>query len=266
MHEGPTPVAPRPKAVHLIAWIAGCAVGLATYRAFTPPFNEAFRPIGLAYDTGMGTALGTILAGYAVLADRRRRGERADPEPTGHALLAFGLIATAANLIAIAAYYGMARFYFRYSSDGGYPPVFWSIFRMADAPTLLDPIHHAIGWFVGLVATVAFAWCRRRELPRAWLAVFVAFALTSAVLSFGASRALLRLRAGSGTAPLIAWCRVGPHTYAALVSLCAATILIALVDDRRRRRAIDGPHLAGVAAWLMIAAIQISAYVRIIRM
>jgi hypothetical protein len=248
----------RPTIGHLLIWTVGSALGLAAYRWAFPPLNGRVRVFGMIYQMGMGMAVGTFLSGVTILEYRRRRGDPSVMSHPGHWLIWFGLAAAAADGLAIAAYYFAAIRVFHFSSDG-YPPPFWTIFRMASAPTILDPIHQGVGWGLGALAALTTAGLLRKRFGWPWLAVFVAFTVAAATLAVGTIRAEIRCYSGTGTAALIVWGQLAYKIYYWLIPLCVLVVLSALADDFRRRHRGDGPHWAGVVAWLGIAAIQFLA-------
>ena len=81
--------APRLGIVHLLGWMAGCAVVLAIYRGTTdwakidPEYRATLRLWQLAF----GLLYGTALSGLGLLAWRRLRGQSTFPTMPGHWLL-----------------------------------------------------------------------------------------------------------------------------------------------------------------------------------
>jgi hypothetical protein len=249
----------RPTIGHLLIWAVGSAVGFEAYRRAFPPLNARVWLFGMIYQLVMGMAVGTFLTGVVILESRRRRGDPSAMSHPGYWLLWFGLAVVAAGGMAIAAYYFAAIRVFHFPSEGDYPPPFWTIFRMASAPTILDPIHQTVGWGLGAVAALIIAGTLRKRFGWPWLAVFVAFALTAAALAVGTIRAEIICYTGTGTAALLVWGRRAYRIYYWLIPLCVIVLLVALASDFRRRHRRDGPHWAGVLAWLGIAAIQFLA-------
>jgi hypothetical protein len=133
---------------HLLLWVVGCAIVFAERRALMPTNlpTERLRVLLLGSNLLWGIALGTVLAGCALLAYRRWQGDRSYPSRAGHWLL----------LRTLAVY------------------VTWMAFA-----------HLRLSLFVPnslvLMVDLAFLWGLRRRLPRHWVAVFLVSCIAAAI-------------------------------------------------------------------------------------
>lgn len=142
------------------------------------------RMLSGAYNLLMGVALGTLLTGAGAVAYRRGRGDRSYPSLPGHWLLLFGIAAALADGLAIVVYRFLLAAWF---PPDTYLSVYWLAYRLArNGPDLPGMFHQCVGWGLGTVIALMFLWSLRRQLNRAWLAVFFAFFLAAGVLSVGA--------------------------------------------------------------------------------
>jgi hypothetical protein len=251
--QAPSQPEPQLRLGHLLIWIVGCALGFAAYRELlTAPFQPRFRPLVLGYNLGMGTTLGTILAGSGLLAFRRWRGDLSYPSLPGHWLLLFGLAAALADGAAIIAYIGCAR------QDPSFPePAFWVHLREADNPTWPGFYHQTVGWGLGAVVALVFLCRLRGRLARPWLAVFLVALIASATLAGLKLITFIHLLITNRLVEYTAWCRRSVQLFAGFLLLGALAILAALAWDMRTRARTDGLHRLGIAVWLAIAAVQV---------
>jgi hypothetical protein len=253
----------RPGIVHMMAWTLGCGLGFAAYRGLSPPWTmpAATRPLSWAYNLVMGAALGTILTGAGVLAYRRSRGDRSYPVLPGHWLLLFGLAAPLANAAAVVVFRRLLAAWF---PPGTQLSAYWLPFRMArNGPDLAGMYSQCAGWGLGVVAALVFCCHLRGRVRWPWYAVFLAFLLTGVVLATGAICVTALSYGRLGWGPARVWFRRSIDVYAGFFVLGTLAILTAVDRDRRFRRPTDGLHWAGVAAWLAIAAMQLTAYIKI---
>jgi hypothetical protein len=257
---------PRLRVSHLLVWTLGCAVGFAAYRWLTPPgpMPTRTRVLSWAYDLLMGVAFGTLLAGVGVLAYRRGRGDRSYPSLPGHWLLLFGIGAALADGVAVVVFRCLIAAWF---PPDNYLTVYWLAYRLAlNGPDLPGMFHQCVGWGLGTVIALAFLWRLRRQLNRAWLAVFLAFFLTSGALSVGAIVTTISAYGTSTWSVPLVWYRHAIHLYAGFILLCTVTILLAIARDLFAGNWADGLHWTGVMAWLTIALIQGTLYASVMWM
>jgi hypothetical protein len=256
---------PRLRIARLLFWTVASALGFAAYRGITPTLGPgaSWGLLGV-YDSVMGRALGTILTGVGIMAYRRWRDGRSYPSLPGHWLLIFGLAAALANGVAIAVFNFLTRLY--------YPPSKWPPgtiylprvllvqFLISEHPDLIGVYHQAVGWGMGAAAALALSWHLRRRLSRPWLSVFVVFGLAAATLSAGHVQSLIRVQFSPTLRPISYWCLQSAHVYARFILLGTFVMVAALAWDVRSRARVDGLHWAGVATWLVTAALQYAMY------
>ncbi len=106
----------------------------------------------------------------------------------------------------------------------------------------------------------ALSWYLRRRLSWPWLSVFVVFGLAAVTLSAGHVHSLIRVQYSPTLRPISYWCLQSAHVYARFVLLGTFVVLAALAWDVRSRVRVDGLHWAGVATWLVTAALQYATY------
>jgi hypothetical protein len=264
-NENSDGLAPRLRIGHLLGWTVASALGFAAYRGITPRLGPSSPSVFLGvYDSVMGLALGTILTGVGIMAYRRRRGGNSYPSLPGHWLLILGLAAAVANGAAIASFDFLVRLYFPPSKwppgTVNLPKVFLVQFLISRNPDLIGVYHQAIGWGMGAAAALALSWHLRRRVAWPWLAVFLVFGLAAATLSAGHVRSLILVQSSPTLKPISSWCLRSAHVYARFILLGTFMVLAALAWDVRSRARVDGLHWAGVATWLVTAALQYATY------
>jgi hypothetical protein len=244
---------------HALLLMIGCALGFAAYRGLNPGLNAHFRAFGYVYDVVMGSAVGALLAGGLVLAHRRWRGDPAALSQPGHCLLAFGLAAILANGGAIVAYYAW-HVAVRIPPTVVHSP-YWVPIRETNLRSYPEMHHQAVGWGLGAAAAaVLFCGMSRRRVWWHWQAVFLAIAVGAAILSAGHIAHLAELWGRAGVPAW--WGREPADLYGEILVAWVLLLLVALARDAREGRRGDALHWVGIAAWLVIAAMQLALYVR----
>jgi len=173
-----------------------------------------------------------------------------------------GLAAAVADGVAIGVFDFLTRLYYppsKWAPDMVYPVLFVQ-FNISRDPYLIGVYHQAIGWGIGAAAALALSWHLRRRLSWPWLSVFLAFGLAAATLSAGHVHSLIGVQYSSTLRPIVFWCLRSAHVYAMFVLLGTSVVLAALAWDVRSRARVDGLHWAGVATWLVTAALQYATY------
>jgi hypothetical protein len=264
-NENSTDVVPRLRIAHLLGWTVASAVGFAAYHGITPRLGPGASWVLLGvYASVMGLAFGTILTGVSIMGYRRWRGGMPYPFLPGHWLLLLGLAAAAANGVAIAVFNFLIHLYYppsKWPPGTVYlPKVFLVQFLISKNPDVIGVYHQAIGWGIGAAAALALAWHLRCRLSWPWLAVFVVIGLAAATLSAGHIQSLIRAQSSPTLRPINSWCLRSAHVYAKAILLGASVMMAALVWDVRSRARGDGLHWAGVATWLITAALQYATY------
>ncbi len=254
---------PRLKIAHLLWWTAASALGFAAYHEITPTrFLREGADFFVVYNSVMGLALGTILTGAGIMTYRRWRGGIPYPFLPGHWLLMLGLFAAVADGVAIGVFEILTRLYdppSKWAPEMVYPVLFVQ-FNLSREPYWIGVYHQAIGWGMGAAAALALSWHLRRRLSWPWLSVFLAFGLFAATLSAGHVHSLFRVRYSASLRPIDFWCLRSAHVYATFVLLGTSVVLAAVARDVWSRARVDGLHWAGVATWLVIAALQYATY------
>ena len=212
-----------------------------------------------AYNLVMGAALGTFLAGSAILSYRRWRGDRRLSPLPGHWLLIFGLAAALADGAAIALHRSMVAVLGESMRSSR---VYWLPYRLSRRPTLPGLYHQSVGWGLGALIALAFCWSLRRRLVKTWLGVFITFFMTALVLAGGSIGAAIVFHDPLYWEPMIAWSQNANHIFAGFAILGSVLIVEAALLDCRERAPTDLLHWAGVAAWLAIAFIQLVLFAR----
>ncbi len=243
---------------HAIFMTIGCALGFTAYRGLAPQLNDAFRTFGQVYCVIMGVVIGTVLTGCTTLALRRRTGDTAAMTQPGHWLLAFAPAAALANAGAVLAYY--TSHHVVRPADAGIRPPYWVLFTTAGAPQVSGMIHQAVGWGLGALAALAFFRMSRRWLPWYWRALLLVAATGALSFSAGYVAALVDFW---GRPASIFWCSRAAHLYAKVIAVCFLMIVLALARDAWKGRRGDTLHWTGVSAWVVIAAMQLGLYFRI---
>jgi hypothetical protein len=258
-------LAPLLRIAHLLCWTVASALGFAAYHGITPKLGPNAPRVFLGvYDSVMGLALGTILTGVGIMAYRHWRRGMSYPSLPGHWLLMLGLAAAIANGVAIAVFHFLTSLYYppsKWPPGTVYlPEAFLVQFLISRYPDVIGVYHQAIGWGIGAATALALSWHLHRRLSRPWLAVFLVFGLAAATLSAGHVRSLIRVQYSSTLRPISYWCLQSAHVYARFILLGTFVILAALAWDVRSRARADGLHWAGVATWLVTAALQYATY------
>jgi len=152
------------KILDALCLVFGCASGFAWYRSLSPPFTDAFRPLGQCYNVAMGVVLGLLLTGGFRLFRSRRWGVSAVPPQPGHWLLGFGLAAILACAGAVGAYHGLILHGGGPETYAMFGPPYWVPIQVAWYPTSFGLMHQGVGWSLGTAAALAFSWASSRSL------------------------------------------------------------------------------------------------------
>ena len=245
---------PRLRVVHFFAWMLGCGLAILGYQQITwSNLRPEVRSFEVVYNVTMSMAFGWALGVVAVLACGWVQGDRRFPSLPGHWLLVFAGVAGLLNATVTAIFEILAvadpdRWLWTYCVQ----------FTMHDSATRTGLYHQFIGWGAGAVAGMFFLWRLRGRLAWPWFLVFVLGFLLSAILSAWYGLVWLGAHSQFG----IGW---GVHLYAAFIFAAVLAIMAAVLSDARSRKRRDWLHWTGVAVWLALAAVQMTAYILIVR-
>ena len=195
-------------------------VGFAAYRSLTPPWPmpATTRMLSGACNLLMGVALGTLLTGAGAVAYRRGRGDRSYPSLPGHWLYRSASPPHWPTPWPSSCTDSCSR-------PGSLPtPTVSLLVSLPPGPERPGPPRDGPSvcrMGLGTVIALMFLWSLRRELNRAWLAVFFTFFLAAGVLSVGAIVTTIGAfgpSGGSGTPRVVSSCnpslrRIHPPVY-----------------------------------------------------
>jgi hypothetical protein len=219
---------------HFLAWMLGCGVVLAIYRAGADfsevPADAKFR--WQLVQLGFGLAYGTAISGLGLFLYWRWRGIGVGPTQPGHWLLVFGGIGLLLDL----------------GIYGGTQVASGWLVRQGLAPYFL---HQWLGWS----AAAAIGCVALGHLPRSSRWRRVALLVVGVLLLYSAAYGL------SFVAPLLGirgnWPNWTAHYLrAAGQVVCVPVVVLADIADRREGRPRDWLHTVGVLAIAALVAID----------
>jgi hypothetical protein len=224
---------------HFLAWMLGCGVVLAIYRAATDfsevPVDARFR--WQLVQLGFGLAYGTAISGLGLFLYWRWRGIGVGPTQPGHWLLVFGGIGLMIDIGLAGAVLATSRWF--------------------EARNLSPYVaHQALGWLLAAVIGVPVLIRGNRTLRWKRVGLLLVGCMFVGALAYGLWFA----------APLIVipgvwhwWAAIYVRAAGEVIGLSA--LVLAEVADRREGLPRDWLHLAGIVAIVALVAVDFAVNV-----